>query len=92
MSLEICRICNLDADDSIHLASAIGSGCDTFVTSDNFLRREGKRLIKIHNKVPESEKKVHLKFVAPDEALKLVNSQIVKKNFSVENVSSENTG
>ncbi len=72
MSLEICRICNLDADDSIHLASAIGSGCDVFVTSDTFLIKEGLELIKGHNASSESGKNISLQIISPKKALEIV--------------------
>jgi len=44
-AFDICRMSNLDADDSIHLASAVGSGCNILLTSDSFLKKEGTQIL-----------------------------------------------
>ncbi len=71
MAFGICRIGNLDADDSIHLATAI-SDCDVLVTSDGFLKKEGTRILDAHNKVAKKDvnfKKISLKILTPIEVL-----------------------
>jgi len=82
MAFGICRVGNLDADDSIHLASAIGSGCDTLITSDGFLKKEGTRIINSHNEVAKKDtnfNKISLEILNPLEVLnKLTKTK--KKN------------
>ena len=73
-AFEICRNSNLDADDSIHLASAIGSGCDILLTSDGFFNKEGKRLLEIHNKNSKKDKKVKPKIMEPKKLLETLEN------------------
>ena len=82
IALGICRVGNLDADDSIHLASAIGSGCTVLLSSDSFLKKEGMRIIAGHNDVAKKDssfKKISLEILTPEEVLsKLDKSKKVK--------------
>ena len=77
-SFAICKESNLDADDSIHLASALGSGCTILLTSDGSFKKEGERLVEKINNRPEKEKKVDFVIMSPEEFMK-THKDFVKK-------------
>ena len=82
MAFGICRVGNLDVDDSIHLASAMGSNCDILVTLDVFLKKEGTRIIRGHNEVAKKDtnfKNISLEILNPTEIIKRLNKPIKKK-------------
>mgnify|MGYP002405554215 CR=1 FL=1 len=88
MAFGICQVGNLDADDSIHLASAIGSNCDILVTSDKFLKKEGTRIISNNNTIAKKNpnfKKISLEILTPVEILKRFNKvkKLKKKKWNV---------
>ena len=69
-AFDVCKLSNLDADDSIHLASAIGTS-DILLTSDSFFKKEGTQLIESHNNSVK-ENKINLEIKNPNEVLKLL--------------------
>jgi len=73
ISFDMCKSSNLDADDSIHLASA--TGCDVLLTSDSFFEKEGTRLIKGHNALVKEAEKLNLKINAPEEILEILEDE-----------------
>ncbi len=71
MASEISRSSNLSAPDSIHLATALGSGSNILVTSDTFLIKEGNALIKNHNQAKTDKKEqILLEVITPEQAIK----------------------
>lgn len=70
----VCKKSNLDSDDSIHLATALGSKCDILLTSDSFLKREGLDFIKNINEELE-EDKLEMKIMTPEEVLKKLHEE-----------------
>ncbi len=68
VAVDICNQTNISAPDSLHLASAIGSGCNFFITSDNFLKKEGNKFFS-SAKTPKGSK-INFKIIEPNEAIK----------------------
>lgn len=71
LAADICKLSNLNAPDSLHVASAIGSGCDIMITNDQFLKTDATHLIKASNQnIDEQKNKIKLEILNTKEALK----------------------
>lgn len=75
---------NLDSNDSLHLAMALGSGCNCLVTSDAFLKKEGMKFIELQNdKLSDEDEKIKFEILTPSEVLKKMVSVAEEKVLPV---------
>lgn len=63
----ICSLSNISAADSLHLATALQTGCELLVTSDEVFIKNAKKLISAH--------KLKLKICRPNQTMKIVNKK-----------------
>lgn len=80
MAIDVCRQGCVSAPDSLHFASALGSGCNLLVTNDTSFKKEGNKFIGALVDTDGEKVNLDFKIIDSKEAINEIEGDEAKNN------------